>query len=235
MSIRPVDWDSTQYQGSFGFVWQYGADVLALLKPQPGERILDVGCGTGQLASKMTEAGAEVLGIDASPAMIAQARQNFPKLRFQLTDAALFRTEQKFDAAFSNAALHWMLDPDPVAEAISLALKPGGRFVAEMGGKGNIAAIVGAVQSKMTNYFPSVSEYSAVLERHGLEVELMMLFDRLTPLEGGESGMREWIAMYRPDNQRPVEEVEADLRPLLYRDGRWFADYRRLRFIARRL
>ena len=162
MSARPSDWDSSQYQSTFGFVWEYGADVLALLKPQPGERILDVGCGTGQLMSRMAEAGADMLGIDASPAMIAQARQNFPKLKFQLCDAAQFQTEEKFDAAFSNAALHWMPHADDVAEAVSRALKPGGRFVAEMGGKGNIAQVVGALDSSMHNYFPSVSEYSGV-------------------------------------------------------------------------
>ena len=233
MSARPIDWDSSQYQSTFSFVWEYGADVLSLLKPQPGERILDLGCGTGHLMGRMAETGAEVLGIDASPAMIAQARQNFPKLKFQLVEAAQFRTEEKFDAVFSNAALHWMLEPDPVAEAVSLALKPGGRFVAEMGGKGNIATVTKALDTRISNYFPSVSEYSAVLERHGLEVEFMVLFDRFTPLEGGENGLREWIAMYRPDNKRPIEEVEAELRGSLYRDGRWYADYRRLRFVAR--
>jgi trans-aconitate methyltransferase len=227
-------WDSTQYQSSFAFVWEYGADVLPLLKAQPGERILDLGCGTGHLMGRIAEAGAEVFGIDASPAMIAQARQNFPKLKFQLIDAAHFRTDQKFDAVFSNAALHWMHDADAVAETVSLALKPGGRFVAEMGGKGNIAAVLQALDTSMRNYFPSVAEYSTVLERHGLEVELMMLFDRMTPLAGGEIGMREWIAMYRPDNRRPVEHVESELRPGLFRDGQWFADYRRLRFVARK-
>lgn len=228
-------WDSGQYQSGFSFVWQYGAGVLELLKPQPGERILDVGCGTGHLMAKMAEAGAEPFGIDASPEMIAQARQNFPKLKFQLVDAAQFRSETRFDAAFSNAALHWMLDADAVAEAVALALKPGGRLVAEMGGKGNIAAIDGAVRTNIRNYYPSVSEYSTVLERHGFEVEFMTLFDRLTPLEGGDNGMREWVAQFRPDNSRPMEEVEAELRPALYRDGQWFADYRRLRFTARRL
>lgn len=235
MSARGAEWDSTHYQSSFKFVWEYGADVLPLLNAQAGERILDLGCGTGHLMGRMAEAGAEVFGIDASPGMIAQARQNFPKLKFQLVDAMAFRTEEKFDAVFSNAALHWMHDADAVAETVSLALKDGGRFVAEMGGKGNIAAVLKALDSGMTNYFPSVSEYSGVLERHGLEVELMMLVDRLTPLEGGENGMREWVAMFRPDNRRPLEEVEAELRPRLFCDGRWFADYRRLRFVARKV
>ncbi len=206
--------------------------MVALLEPKPGEHILDVGCGTGHLTAEIAAAGATTLGIDASPAMIAQARQNFPKLSFRLVDAAEFQSEAVFDAVFSNAALHWMLDPDPVAAAIARALKPGGRFVGEMGGKGNIAAISNAVHSKIQNYYPSISEYSAVLERNGFEVRMMQLFDRPTPLEGGENGLREWIQTFRGDNTRPVEEVEAELRPLLFQHGRWVADYRRLRFSA---
>jgi trans-aconitate methyltransferase len=231
----PKEWDAGLYESGFQFVWKYGAGVVSLLDPKPGERILDLGCGTGHLTAEIAGAGASVLGIDASPAMVAQARQNFPKLAFQLVDAAGFRTEQPFDAVFSNAALHWMPNAGEVAAAVARALKPGGRFVAEMGGKGNIAAISRAIRSSIHNYFPSISEYSAVLERNGFEVTQMVLFDRPTPLDGGENGLREWIQTFRGDNTRPVEEVEAELRPLLFQDGRWVADYRRLRFIAVRL
>ncbi len=226
------EWDAGLYESSSQFVWKFGGDVVSLLKPQPGERILDVGCGTGHLTAQIAAAGALTFGIDASPAMIAQARQNFPKLQFQLVDAAEFQSEPVFDAVFSNAALHWMLEPDRVAAAIVRVLKPGGRFVAEMGGKGNISAIDGAIHSGIMNYYPSVSEYSTVLERNGFEVTFMTLFDRPTPLEGGENGLREWLQTFRGDNSRPVEEVEAELRPRLFHDGRWVADYRRLRFIA---
>ena len=228
----PKEWDAGLYESGFQFVWKYGEGVVGLLETKPGERILDVGCGTGHLTADIAAKGASTLGIDASPAMIAQARQNFPKLSFQLVDAAEFQSEPVFDAVFSNAALHWMMNPDRVAAAVARALKPGGRFVAEMGGKGNIGAIAGALHSNIQNYYPSVSEYSAVLERNGFEVTFMTLFDRPTPLEGGENGLREWIQTFRGDNTRPVEEVEAELRPRLFQDGRWVADYRRLRFIA---
>jgi trans-aconitate methyltransferase len=226
------EWDARLYESGFQFVWKQGEGVVALLEPKAGERILDVGCGTGHLTAEIAAAGARTHGIDASPAMVAQARQNFPKLSFQLVDAAEYQSEPVFDAVFSNAALHWMMDPDRVVAAIARALKPGGRFVGEMGGKGNIAAIDGAIVTEIQNYYPSVSEYSAILERNGFEVRMMTLFDRPTPLEGGENGLREWIQTFRGDNSRPVEEVEAELRPRLFHDGRWVADYRRLRFTA---
>lgn len=230
-----ADWDPARYEGGHSFVWQYGADLLSILAPQPDERILDLGCGTGHLTAKIAEAGAEVLGIDSSPAMIAQARQNYPRLKFQLVDAHTYRTELPFDAVFSNAALHWMMEPRAVAESISLALHPGGRFVFEMGGRGNIALIDAALETDIRNYYPSIAEYATVLESNGLEVLTAILFDRPTPLEGGEHGMREWIAMFRGDNKRPMERVEAELRPKLFHDGSWSADYRRLRMTARKV
>jgi trans-aconitate methyltransferase len=235
MTTSAKQWDAAGYESNDRFVWEYGKGVLSLLAPREGERILDVGCGTGHLTGQMAEAGALPHGIDASPAMIAQARQNFPKLSFQLVDASQYESGPVFDAAFSNAALHWMPDASGLVRAVARALKPGGRFVGEMGGKGNITAISIAIRSEIKNYFPSVSEYSEVLERNGFEVTMMTLFDRPTPLENGEKGLREWIEMFRGDNTRPVEEVEAELRPRLFRDGRWVADYRRLRFVAVRI
>lgn len=229
-----MDWDPAGYEGSHSFVWEYGADLVALLNPQPGERVLDVGCGTGHLAAKIAEGGATVLGIDSSPAMIAQARQNFPKLRFQLADLREFRTDELFDAAFSNAALHWILEADRASASLSAALREGGRLVLEMGACGNIALISAALESQILNYYPSIGEYAGVLERQGFEVLSAVVFDRPTELAGGERGMRDWIAMFRPDNSRAIEDVERELRPDLWRDGKWFADYRRLRMVARK-
>jgi len=246
-------WDPELYEARHAFVWQYGESLIDLLEPRPGEKILDVGCGTGQLAAKIAESGAEVTGIDSSPEMIGQARQNHPELRFLLGDAAEMKFESEFDAIFSNAALHWMLDANRVAAAMTRALHAGGRLVAELGGTRNIAIIVEAIERitatyrggtvlASRNYFPSIAQYAAVLESNGFEVRSALLFDRPTPLEG-ERGMENWIRQFKSyyfegltpaDASSALKQSVDALRPLLYRDGTWYADYRRLRIVAQK-
>jgi len=240
-----MSWDTELYEARHNFVWKMGEGVVELLAPRAGERILDVGCGPGQLTQKISESGAEVVGLDSSASMIGQARQNFPDLRFVLQDSATMTFDNEFDAVFSNAALHWMLDPGAVVRAVSKALKPGGRFVAEMGGKGNIQTIVSAIHEVVKRYlplpasrqyYPSVSEYAAILESHKLEVRMAQLFDRPTPLEG-EAGMENWLKqfkLYYFEGLPPtaLREVVSILRPKLHKETGWLADYRRLRFVA---
>ncbi|HEY7212351.1 MAG TPA: methyltransferase domain-containing protein [Bryobacteraceae bacterium] len=247
-------WNPELYEASHAFVWQFGQGVLELLKPVANERILDLGCGTGQLTASIAESGARVVGLDASPEMIGQARQNYPALEFRLEDAAKMRFEAEFDAVFSNAALHWMLDAAAVARAIARALKPGGRLVAECGGKGNIAQIESAMDAVLPaycqgqppvrkTYYPSIAEYTNLLEDAGLEARFAQLFDRPTPLEG-EQGMVNWLRQFKWYNFEPVPaasrekalaEVVEKLRDALYREGKWSADYRRLRIVAVRI
>jgi len=254
VSAPKHSWDAELYEARHGFVWRFGEGVVELLQPRAGERILDLGCGPGQLTKKISESGAEVVGLDASPAMIGQARQNYPELRFVLQDAAALQFDSEFDAVFSNAALHWMLDSAAVVRGVAKALLPVGRFVGEMGGKGNIQTIVEAIQriaSKYSagplpasrQYYPSVREYSAILEAQGLEVRLAQLFDRPTPLEG-EAGMEVWIKQFKmyyfenlpaAQQRQAMDEVVADLRAKLHNEQGWFADYRRLRFEAIKL
>jgi trans-aconitate methyltransferase len=250
--LAEIGWDSTLYDESFGIITQLGAGVVELLAPRPGERVVDLGCGTGGLTAQIAAAGVEVVGIDASEAMIARARELYPQLRFEVARGEDFALETPVDAVFSNAALHWM-SPQDVAAAVARALKPGGRFVAEMGGKGNIATITGAIYQALAEegvsreqvrnpwYFPSIGEYGSLLERAGFEVVFMQLFDRPTPLDDCPNGIADWLQMFGgaflaavPATRRAhvLERVNELTRPFLEHEGRWVADYRRLRFVA---
>jgi trans-aconitate methyltransferase len=246
-------WDARLYDEKHGFVAAYGQGLLEVLAPQAGERILDLGCGTGQLTSQIAETGARVVGLDSSPSMIERAQAAHPHLTFIVGDARDFALPMRFDAVFSNAALHWVLEAEQVAAAIARSLRPGGRLVAELGGRGNIRAVVGAVQAVLQErgqavaplpwYFPALGEYASLLERAGLEVRQAALFDRPTRLEDGQAGLRVWFQMFGAPlvGHLPAEEqtelvgrVEERLRPLLFREGEWYADYRRLRVVAYR-
>ena len=246
-------WDAGLYDSTHSFVWRYGAELIELLAPQPGERILDLGCGTGHLTHRIAQSGAQVIGLDRSLTMLAAARKNYPGLPLLAADATRMAFARPFDAVFSNAALHWILDAEGVVRCIARCLRPGGRFVAEMGGKGNIEQFRAAVHSALDawgypegknwnpKYFPRAEDYSALLEQHGLRVRSAVLFDRPTPLDGGENGLRLWLEMFEqvtlnrivPEHRELfVKRVEDTLRPTLFRDGKWSADYVRLRLLA---
>lgn len=246
-----TSWDAELYEAKHNFVWKMASGMVDLLDPKPGERILDLGCGTGHLTHAIAERGANAVGLDSSADMIGQARQNFPSIRFVLGNGAELQFDKEFDAVFSNAALHWMLQSELVVKGIAAALKTGGRFVAEFGGKGNIAHIMDAIHQVLPayyagdmpparTYFPSVAEYSTLLEKSGLEVRFAQLFDRATPLEG-EKGMENWIRQFKwyyfaplpkEKREKALAEVVDLLRPALWYDGQWQADYRRLRIVA---
>ena len=249
-------WASTLYESKHSFVWRYGADCLELLSPQRGDRILDLGCGTGQLTQEIAAQGAIAIGIDKAPTMISQARNNYPNLQFEVADATNFHFEEPFDAVFSNATLHWIKEPERVISCIWQALKPGGRFVAEFGGKGNIKAIVTAIHHALESadypvkpepnlwYFPSIGEYTTLLEKQGFSVTYATLFERPTALEDGEKGLQNWLEMFVtngilqqvPANERSsiIQHIEDRLRPELYRDGSWFVDCKRIRVVAKK-
>lgn len=245
------NWNASLYDQKHSFVSEYGKSLIPLLEPQPGESILDLGCGTGHLTKAIAETGAHVVGIDSSPSMIETARTTYPDLEFLVADARNFSFPTTFDAIFSNAALHWIPEAEEVVRCIVAALKPGGRLVAEFGGKGNIAAIISAFQQSLQEvtgmeedlgwYYPSIGEYASLLEQHSLTVRLAMLFDRPTKLEDGEKGLRNWLLMFRgdilqkvPDEVRSqvLERTEAKARDVLFREDHWVADYRRLRVVA---
>ena len=256
MNKTPVsnhDWNSTLYQEKHAFVWHYGENLLQLLKPQQSERILDLGCGTGQLTAKIADFGAEVIGIDSASEMIEQAQQNYPQLQFKVGDAKNFELSQPVDAVFSNAVLHWIPQADEVIASIRESLKIGGRFIAEFGGKGNIESIVKALYQALEKigcenpqnlnpwYFPSIGEYAAKLENQGFEVTYSHLFSRPTLLQDTNAGLANWIKMFagnffqglsEEEINQVIKDVEKQLKPKLYQEGNWFADYRRIQIKA---
>jgi trans-aconitate methyltransferase len=247
------DWNANLYNAKHDFVWKFGSDVVSLLAPQAGERILDLGCGTGHLTAQIAESGAKVMGVDRSAEMVAAAQAAYPKLKFEVVDARKLSFEERFDAVFSNATLHWIHEPEAVLQGIFRALRPGGRFVAEMGGKKNIRAMQDAFDAALEElgaakrgevqpwYYPSVSEYSTLAEKNGFEVKFITLFDRPTGLADGAAGLSNWINMFAGDYLAKAGEakreefshlVEEKLCGGFFRNGQWWADYRRLRLVA---
>jgi SAM-dependent methyltransferase len=237
-------WDAADYARVGGFVAELGEAALDLLDPQPGEHVLDVGCGDGALTQKIVERGATVVGIDNSLSMVAAAKAR--GLDARLMDAADLRFSEAFDAAFSNATLHWVLDKERAARAIWFALKPGGRFAGEMGGEGNLAKLREALDDVLVargfgpptyaaNWYPSPEDFIAVYEQAGFKVVDARLIERPTPLEHGVAA---WVTTFRkgwldragvPDDERQsIAEAVAE------RVGTNVADYVRLRFIMRK-
>src|SRR5580658_6719889 len=243
-------WDAFLYAENGRLVALLAGSLVEALQPKAGERLLDLGCGDGFLTQRIAESGATLVGVDSSPQMIAAAKERGVDARLINGEALPFHGE--FDAVFSNAALHWMRDHDAVLDGVYRALKPGGRFVAECGGQGNIAAIRVALLAVLTarglpperienNRFFSDTEYRALLESHGFLVGEVRLTPRPTPLP---SGMADWLQTFRSSvlqqlhaAERPaaIEQIVGLLKPVLCdREGNWTADYMRLRFVARR-
>ena len=243
-------WNPERYARNARFVADLAMPVVDLLAPQSGETVLDLGCGDGALTVKLKELGCTVRGVDASPEQIEAARKL--GLDAEVLSGEELDFDNEFDAVFSNAALHWMKNPDKVITGVWRALKPGGRFVAECGGAGNIAAIIQALETALARrnldvatlnpwYFASPEEYREKLERRGFTVESIELIPRPTPLPGDVTGWLETFAesftSAVPATERPalLAELRALLEPRLCdRAGQWTADYVRLRFAARK-
>jgi SAM-dependent methyltransferase len=259
MSLNPSSqWSPADYASNAAFVPALGAAALELLDPRPGELILDVGCGDGQLTARIMASGARVIGLDASEEMVEAARARgvdafvADAQALGLDDRA--RRFGEFDAAFSNAALHWMLDADAVASGIFAALKSGGRFAGEMGGEGNVATLRGALRAELRErgypvpdddpqWYPSVETFVRLYASAGFTQIDAHLIPRPTPLPAGVAG---WVKTFRsgwldvaevPQSERDAvaAAVEERLRPILQQpDGSWHADYVRLRFTMRK-
>lgn len=259
MNLNPASrWSPADYATNASFVPALGAAALKLLDPQPGELILDLGCGDGTLTRLIMDTGARVIGLDASPQMVEAARG--AGVDAFIADAQALGLEDQatrfgqFDAAFSNAALHWMLDPDAVAAGVFGMLKAGGRFAGELGGEGNVTLLRGALRAELEargyalpaedpQWYPSVAEFVRLYGCAGFVGVQAQLIPRPTPLPAGVAG---WVKTFRtglldvamvPQWERDdvAAAVERRLAPALRQpDGTWVADYVRLRFTMRK-
>ena len=241
-------WNAENYARNARYVADFGGPVMELLGVRPGERILDLGCGDGFLTAKLVAAGASVVGVDASPSMVEASRRRGVDAR--VVSAYELAFDHEFDAVFSNAALHWMRDADAVIARVAQALKPGGRFVAEMGGHACCAAIAVAIGAVLARrgidvstvnpwYFPTAEDYSARLRAGGFVIDSIALVPRPTPLASGVKGFLDTFTenFFRPlspeDREVAIAEVIGLLKPVLCDSaGNWSADYTRLRFAA---
>ncbi len=250
MTKPSQQWNVENYQKFASFVPQLGQPLLDLLQPQPKELVLDLGCGDGALTEKLIQAGCEVVGVDASPEMVRAAKAR--GINAYVMDARELTFKEEFNAVFSNAVLHWVKEPHLAVAGIAKVLKPGGRFVAEFGGKGNVKTIEDALIKVVSFfgvdgrklspwYYPAQEEYQAILEKHGLRVESIALIPRPTPLPDGMLG---WLKTFAGPFLAPFPSVfhqyilwHAKLSmklTLCDKDGNWHADYVRLRVLARK-
>lgn len=243
-----MEWDAQQYDTGFGFVTAYGTELLDLLALTAPARVIDVGCGTGDHAAELARRGFDVTGIDADGAMLARARELHPEVRFVAADAQLLDIAETFDAAFSNAALHWMTDQGAALHAIRGVLREGAPFVAEMGGHRNVAVVDAALEAAtaglevppIRKFFPSLAQEAALLEAAGFEVEFMRWFARPTALAAGQTPA-DWTKLFRANVWEAIPaggqaEVAARVDELceeLRTAEGWAIDYWRLRFVAR--
>jgi trans-aconitate methyltransferase len=246
-------WNADLYDEKLNFVSNFGKGIVELLHPQKGERILDLGCGTGDLSYEISKSSARVTGMDSSYEMVTKASEKYPSIPFILDDGETFRTNERYDAVFSNAALHWMKNAGNVVESIEQALHPGGRFVAEFGGKGNVQTVIRGIEEvfnqeygvNVTNrnpwYFPSIGEYSTLLEQHGFKVSFAHHFDRPTVLPDGENGLYHWLDGFANDffpefskeeKMAIYVKIKDKIQADLFQNGVWKADYKRIRIIA---
>ncbi|MDR3713257.1 MAG: methyltransferase domain-containing protein [Puia sp.] len=253
MTTIDTKWNAGLYDDKHSFVSKFGEDLVTLLSPSAGERILDLGCGTGYLAHLIAESGAEVTGVDSSADMIGKARTAYPEITFRVMSATDLHFDKPFDAVFSNAVLHWVLDRESAIDSIYKNLRPGGRLVLEMGGRGNVEEIVLNTRKVLTRhghylnaatqvwYFPSLGEYATLLEKRGFRVRFATHYDRETELNDNENGICDWIRMFGnaffrniPETAIPalLEEIQESVRPTNYRNRKWYGDYKRLRILA---
>lgn len=247
-----INWDAEKYTSDFAFVHQYGNDVINLIDAPPNSTVLDLGCGNGALSKTLSDRGYLVKGLDASKELLNIAKRNYPDIEFIQADATDFSLKEPVDVVFSNAVFHWIgkEQQKDLLQCVHHAMKKNGQFVFEFGGYGNNGSIHRALSETfaehsytytMPFYFPTISEYSALLADSGFMVRYAVLFERLTELEG-EDGLKDWINMFvkapfavigdESQKKAVIDQAVDRLRAVLYKEGKWHADYVRIRMKA---
>jgi len=253
MSSKISEWDAKLYNEKHSFVYHYGQSLIELLNPKPHQRILDLGCGAGQLTFQISQLAKEVVGVDKSSEMIADARSKFRNITFEIQDASNFEFKNKFDCIFSNATLHWVKNYRSAAHCMYNNLKPNGKIVVEFGGKGNVEIIVNQLRDSLLQrnyveqanvqpwYFPSIGEYASVLEEQGFKVISAEHYQRPTELADQNAGIIDWLTMFAKnffyevsyaDQKAICKEVQERLKDKCFHKDKWFADYKRIRIVA---
>ncbi len=253
MKDNSDQWNPVLYNDKHAFVYEYGKGLIDLLQPQPNERILDLGCGSGQLTDTISEISKNIVGIDNSAEMIADAKIKYKHIDFRVEDATQFNFDHKFDAIFSNATLHWVTNFNAAINSMYHNLRSNGRIVVEFGGKGNVQTIVNQLRISLANrgyttqsqlklwYFPSIGEYTTALESANFKVVFAQHFERPTELADNNTGIKDWISMFgksffKDVNLKDIEdiknEIQEKVKPTCLIDGKWYADYKRIRIIA---
>ena len=233
-------------------MFKYGEDLLTLLNPDINDNVLDVGCGTGELTYEISKKVKTITGIDSSDNMIKEAKKNYPEINFEVVNALEMNYKNQFDKVFSNAVFHWIPDQKTFLKNIYDSMKTNGKLVAEMGGKNNAEIILNNLKNslikrgwnnnsqKKVTFFPSVAEYTSLLENAGFTVRYALYFDRETQLSS-ENGIKKFLTMfYSPyfenisesEKSEILEEVQNNCKEKLYKNNNWYADYKRLRFVA---
>ena len=242
------NWSSEDYNKKADYLYELGKPVIELLNPQPGEKILDLGCGTGKLTKIVADMGCDVTGIDADPAMVEATKEL--GIKAFLHDAEHLNIDGQYDAIMSNGALHWMADQYGVVKGVWKALKPGGRFAAECGGEGCVRIIREGIKLALTKRgvdykarnpwkYPELGTMADILETKGFKVSYIARVDRPTPLK---TGLRGWLEVFAnahtegftaEEKESFYTDVENYCKPMLYtEENGWVADHVRLRFMA---
>tara|TARA_B110000003_G_scaffold63194_4_gene63667 strand:+ start:11721 stop:12512 length:792 start_codon:yes stop_codon:yes gene_type:complete len=246
-------WDTELYNKNYSYVYNYGESLLKLLNPKKNERILDLGCGSGQLTFKINKISKKTIGIDKSAEMITNAKLRYGNVKFLICNAENFKFKNKFDSIFSNATLHWIKNYRSVIKCMYENLKLNGKIVLEFGGKNNVKTIIDQLRSSLKKrgylnqsklelwYFPSAEEYSKELELAGFKVVLAKSFNRKTELTNQKDGIKDWISMFAKSFFKGVDlidveeiktEVQEGIKEKCFTNGKWYADYKRIRFVA---